>query len=185
MEIIIYLVLCKNGYTPKNGVFNRPFFSLFSLRNCSGSLKLIGALACKLQNEPKNDPLSAILMEQIEIIEPPLFGKNPSKKGNWLSQDPVIRFPWGLAHSVGKIDQKFKIKKYLGVTCQIWQENAYVYKLGEFEAFFGSKIAAPAATKRCFRNNSSAGGNGHFDKRSSNSGSPWAIYPETPLSRYG
>ena len=71
-------------------------------------------------------------MEEIEIIGPPLFGKNPSKKGNRLSQDPVIGFPWGLAHSVGKIDQKFKIKKYLGVTCQIWQENAYVYKLGEF-----------------------------------------------------
>ena len=27
MEIIIYLVLEENGYTPKNGVFNRPFFS--------------------------------------------------------------------------------------------------------------------------------------------------------------
>ena len=89
-------------------------------------------LACKLQNEPKNDPLSAILMEEIKIIGPPLFGKNPSKKGNRLSTDPVIGFPWGLAHSVGKIDQKFKIKKYLGVTCEIWQENAYVYKLGEF-----------------------------------------------------
>ena len=28
LEIIIYLVLEENGYTPKNGVFNRPFFSL-------------------------------------------------------------------------------------------------------------------------------------------------------------
>src|SRR5579862_5124950 len=73
MEIIIYLVFEENGYTPKNGVFNRPFFSLSLLGNCSGSLKLIGALACKLQNEPKNDPLSAILMEKIEIIGPPLF----------------------------------------------------------------------------------------------------------------
>ena len=113
-EIIIYLVLGKNGYLPKNGVFNRPFFSFSWLGNCSGSLKLIGALTCKLQNEPKNDPLSAILMEKITIIGPPLFGKNPSKKGNRLSQDPVIRFPWGLAHSVGKIDQKFKIKKNWG-----------------------------------------------------------------------
>src|ERR1700761_6674890 len=73
MEIIIYLVFEENGYTPKNGVLNRPFFSFSSLGNCSGSLKLIGALACKLQNEPKNGPLSAILMEEIKIIGPPLF----------------------------------------------------------------------------------------------------------------
>src|SRR5579862_8309443 len=131
MEIIIYLVLCKNGYTPKNGVFNRPFFSLFSLGNRSGSLKLIGALACKLQNEPKNDPLSAILMDQIKIIGPPLFGKNPSKKGNGLSQDPVIRFPWGLAHSVGKIDQKSK---------NIWGSPAkYGKKTHMFTSWVNSK----------------------------------------------
>ena len=73
MEIIIYLVLEENGYTPENGVFNRPFFSFSRLGNCSGSLKLIGALACKLQNEPNNDPLSAILREQIKIIGPLLF----------------------------------------------------------------------------------------------------------------
>src|SRR5579862_5922620 len=114
MEVIIYLVFEENGYTPENGVFNRPVFSLSCLGNYSGSLKLIGALTCKLKNEPKNDPLSAILMEQIKIIGPPLFGKNPSKKGNWLSQDPVIGFPWGLAHSVGKIDQKLKSKNIWG-----------------------------------------------------------------------
>src|SRR5579862_3179664 len=73
MEIIIYLVLEENGYTTENGVFNRPFFSLSCLGNRSGSLKLIGALACKLQNEPKNDPLSWILMEKIKIIGRLLF----------------------------------------------------------------------------------------------------------------